>query len=89
MKSNDRTTVRLGEKTGASYDPQNRKIQLVQGTIVVDAPSDGGPLVIEVGGVTYTLHPNEKQPQVLQSDIRNKNSSSSKKEKAADTQNSK
>jgi len=55
----------------------------------VDAPSDGGPLVIEVGGVTYTLHPNEKQPQVLQSDIRNKNSSSSKKEKAADTQNSK
>ena len=89
MKSNDRTTVRLGEKTGASYDPQNRKIQLVQGTIVVDAPSDGGPLVIEVGGVTYTLHPNEKQPQVLQSDIRNKNSSSPKKEKAADTQNSK
>jgi len=89
MKSNDRTTVRLGEKTGASYDSQNRKIKLVQGTLLVDAPSGGGPLVIEVGGVTYTLHPNDKQPQVSQSDLRNRDTSSSKKEKTADTQSSK
>lgn len=83
MKSNDRTTVRLGEKTGARYDSQSRKIKLVQGTLIVDAPSDCGPLVIEVDGVTYTLHPNDKQPQVSQSDLRNRDTSSSKKRESS------
>jgi len=55
FKSTDSTTVRLGENSRASYDPATRKVKLDRGTLVVDSPPEGGPMKVEVNGVTYTL----------------------------------
>ena len=55
IKSTDATTVRMGEGSRAVYDPRDRIVKLDRGTVVVDAPSDGEPVKIDLGGVTYTV----------------------------------
>lgn len=53
--STDATTVRVGEKSRVSYDPQERMVKMEKGTVMVDAPSGGGPVKIDVGGATYMV----------------------------------
>ena len=55
LKSTDATTVRIGEKSRAAYDSDGRTLKLDRGVVVVDAPSDGGAVKIDLGGVTYTV----------------------------------
>jgi hypothetical protein len=55
LKSADTTTVRIGEKSRATYDSLDRTVKLDRGVVVVEAPSEGGPVKIDLGGVTYTV----------------------------------
>ena len=59
LKSSDATTVRIGEKSRVAYDPNDRTVKLDRGIVVVDTPSEGGPVKIDLGGLTYTVTTDE------------------------------
>lgn len=55
LKSTDATTVRIGEKSRVAYDPKEKTVKLDRGIVVVDAPEEGGPVKIDLGGAVYTI----------------------------------
>lgn len=63
LKSTDATTVRVGEESRVSYDPQERMVKMEKGTVVVDAPPGGGPVKIDLGGATYTVTTEDANPE--------------------------
>lgn len=55
LKGQGDTTVRIGEKTRAAFDPTNRQVKIDQGTVLIHAPAKEGPMKVEAGGVTITV----------------------------------
>ena len=80
LQTKNATTVRLGEKSSASFDPDQRKVKLDEGSMVVHAPPGGGPLTLEVGGVIYTLNSDESKSEISKANPKiNQTNKSSKK----------
>jgi hypothetical protein len=89
LQSRDSTTIRVGEKSTASYDSQQRKVILQRGTLLVNAPPDGDPLKIEVGGVTYTVDPKELKLHDSKVDSKERGRDSRIQEKSVELRNNK
>jgi ferric-dicitrate binding protein FerR (iron transport regulator) len=58
LKGEGDTTVRIGEKSRATFDPTNRQVKVDQGTVLIHAPAKEGPMKVEAGGVTITVEEN-------------------------------
>lgn len=69
LKGQGDTTVRIGEKTRAAFDPTNRQVKVDQGTVLIHAPAKEGPMKVEAGGVTITV---EESPTTDLTEEKNK-----------------